>query len=254
MSLTVYFTADIRHTGITEMTQCLEALYGRSLLLRDQNTGLYYFPENVYFCKDPKDDRGWNKKELPFGHYAIMDPLTPEMQFTIDIRPDDAIDDYAAGNRITVHAFQDKPYDENTDFRYLKEMCRHMGYSSFFISDEYTGKETKDYFNRETSVYFKEIRDGYPARLAHDISAILAKSNDMMPMPSDKVDAVYDRMEDRRNDGYHYTYQRVLVKGFISSGMDKEQFINALKHPDRVDHILDTYAEEEKAAEVEREE
>lgn len=276
MGLSTYFNAEIRHSGIKEMIDCLEVLHGLRFMLQDSE-GKLHDPHNIYFCDNPEHISSYMKNwdNLPYGSYSLMDPLAIGGRFAINIDKDTASDDiHSAGDKITIHDFIDAPYDEEKDFKLLKDLCYHMGGSSFSIHDEYTGKvENKSFEDLYPSIpYFREIRGNHIQPVVKGVSAALLDSiNDGKISVEgslekrdvcEEVDKVYDYLMEKRKEDttnnpfmdndYMFLKERVVVKGFILSEMSKEDYAATIKEKtpalnynlyERVLSILNDYEE-----------
>ena len=255
ISIRTYFKAEIKNIGINELSYALDALHGRHILLTDKD-GKVHDPVKMYFWEPKRyisifpysisenpEECLLDLDNVAFGNFKAFDITDPSISFNISVNPDKAPDlNYCAGYRIIITDFTDKPYSSDimeTDFKFLSNVCKHLGYAYIEISEDFKKREATNYAS-ETKAYHREIKDQHLNTAIRNISKILvdevkagvfdySKLKDL-----NEIDKVYDHyLENREKSLSHdyeplYLYQRAVVKGYYLSGMKEKDYIERL--------------------------
>lgn len=241
ISIRTYFKAEIKNIGINELSYALDALHGRHILLTDKD-GKVHDPVKMYVCENPEECL-LDLDNVSFGNFKAFDITDPSISFNISVNPDKAPDlNYCAGYRIIITDFTEKPYSSDimeTDFKFLANVCKHLGYAYIEISEDSKKREATNYAS-ETKAYHREIKDQQLNTVIRNISKILvdeikAGEFDYGRLKElNEIDKVYDHYLENREkslfDDYEplYLYQRAVVKGYYLSGMKEKDYTESL--------------------------
>ena len=241
MGTTTTFMAQIHNTGIKEVTRCLNILAGINFLIEDKNGNLHN-PNKVFFCADAEYKNDSYFDYLPYGQYSLRCPLNTAYDFVMTITEDVPYDnEHSVGDYICLCDFTKNSYDKNRDFILLKDLCKHMGYSSYDITKYNDEIEEHEEYIDSSIVYFREI-DVHCEYIVNQISKILFDKGDLINTDEyefaiEEVDNVFNyAMEEREkeksdnpflDENYSFLRDRAIIKGFILSGMEKDEYIKA---------------------------
>lgn len=238
MSLSTYFNGEIKNVSFSEFVECLTALTGHCYFLQNE-AGDLFRTSRLFFNEGEEPQEKWGILVLPYGEYRLT-RVPPVDSFHVKIEKDKSEDqDYADGLRIQISSFVDKPYQES-DFVLLKELCRHLGYSSYQITSEYGGEPILASFDKMSSAYFRNIRGCVVNQVARVVDRLAVDYPEDGNKRKPNVGEVYRKLAEKKNeenaengiepiDETAFLYDMAVVNGYYECGLFLKEYKKELK-------------------------
>lgn len=249
MGLCTFFHGEIRNVGMKEFTECLSALTGHYYFLQDEE-GTLFDPQNVRFEEKekmeyfPYKDKD-NHYHIPYGKYNLV-CVANCISYRVEIEEDISEDpNYAAGLKIKLFDFVDKPYEEG-DFSVVSGLCEHLGFSNYEIRGDYNQEPILKSFDKMSTDYIRNIRNSKTDLIVRIVDGIIA-NHYYKDKPKEKpdIDGIFQLIIEKRNEEKAellkmypweepenettYLFNKAVVSGFYECNLSLEEYKEEIK-------------------------